>query len=161
MDMKHKGFTLIEVLIVIAVIAVLASIAIVSYRSVRENGLDAKIRSAVKTAGDAAALAEARGKRITGFGPFTAPDGVQTLVPDYLKADYRQGVSSKKAANEEAIFRIYECHDGGKGFVIYAALNNPSTEDVATFNRIRSSCHHNSTQAPDSGSTIYSYAQLF
>ena len=68
---------------------------------------------------------------------------------------------SKKAANEEAIFRIYECHDGGKGFVIYAALNNPSTEDVATFNRIRSSCHHNSTQAPDSGSTIYSYAQLF
>ena len=85
MDMKHKGFTLIEVLIVIAVIAVLASIAIVSYRSVRENGLDAKIRSAVKTAGDAAALAEARGKRITGFGPFNAPDGVQTLVPDYLK----------------------------------------------------------------------------
>ena len=29
MDMKHKGFTLIEILIVIAVIAVLASIAIV------------------------------------------------------------------------------------------------------------------------------------
>ena len=144
MDMKHKGFTLIEVLIVIAVIAVLASIAIVSYRSVRENGLDAKIRSAV-----------------TGFGPFNAPDGVQTLVPDYLKADYRQGVSSKKAANDEAIFRIYECHDGGKGFVIYAALNNPTTEDIATFNRIRSACHHNDSQVPTSGSTVYSYAQLF
>ena len=44
MDMKHKGFTLIEVLIVIAVIAVLASIAIVSYRSVRENGFDLQLK---------------------------------------------------------------------------------------------------------------------
>lgn len=43
MDMKHKGFTLVEVLIVIAVISILASISIISYRSVRDNGLDAKI----------------------------------------------------------------------------------------------------------------------
>lgn len=161
MDMKHKGFTLIEVLIVIAVIAVLASIAIVSYRSVRENGLDAKIRSVVKTVGDAAVLAESRGKQLKSFPMFSAPTGVQSLVPEYLKSDYREGVSSKKAADDEAIFRIFQCQDGGKGFVIYAALNNPTTEDIATFNRIRSACHHNDSQVPTSGSTVYSYAQLF
>lgn len=160
---KHKGFTVVEILIVITVIAILASISIVAYGSMRDRATDAKIRTAVKLAGDAATLKEARtNRRPTGYGAFNVRDGIQSLVPEYLKADYRDGVSSKKAANPEDIFRFYECGSGSnKGFVIYAALSSPTDEDVATFQRIRSSCGHDHTQAPTSGPAVYSYAQLF
>lgn len=157
--MKHKGFTVVEVLIVIVVISVLATISIMSYTAVREDAADSKIRAAVKLAGDAAALRESRtGQRVAGQGGFNVANGINTLVPEYLKSDYKDGVSSKKAANAEAIFRFYNCNNGGNGYVIYASLNSPSTEDVDTFKRLRSECGHGEVQAPEA---VYNYAQLF
>lgn len=161
---KHKGFTIVEVLVVVTVIAILASIGIVAYSSVRDKATDAKIRTAVKLAGDAAVLKEARtGSRVIGYGAFNVSGGIQTLVPEYLKPDYRDGATSKKAADSESVFRFYECSkvSGEKSFVIYAALSSPTDEDKASFNRIRSDCGHGDAQAPTSGATVYSYAQLF
>ena len=160
--MKHKGFTVVELLVVVAAIAILASITIVSYISMRDDGHDTNIRATVKIAGDAIQLAEFQNNsRITGFGYFTQGGGVDTLAPKYLKPDYRENLQSKNAAATSQILRYYNCNDGNGGFVIYASLNNPTPEDITKFNSIRNKCGHGDSQAPTSGSNKYNYAQTF
>lgn len=162
---KHKGFTLVEIVIVIVVIGILAAISIVTYSGMRSNAMDGKIRSVVKTSGDAMALFESQnhGSLKPGQGTFDTANGMDSLVPKYLQTDYRNGLTSNKAANTEAILRWYACNptDGSRGIVVYAALNNPKDQDIANFNKLRSYCQHGETQAPTSGTSIYSYAQLF
>jgi prepilin-type N-terminal cleavage/methylation domain-containing protein len=48
MKLKNKGFTLVELLVVIAVIGILSSIVLVSLRNARGKGQDVKIISSVK-----------------------------------------------------------------------------------------------------------------
>ena len=48
---NHKGFTIIELLVVIVVIGVLASIAIVSYSSIKQRAQDAALRSDLTNVG--------------------------------------------------------------------------------------------------------------
>lgn len=160
---KHKGFTIVEVIIVIVVISILAAIAVVSYSSVRTDAMDAKIKTVVKSAGDAIQLHESRngGKRIMAHGYFNNPNGVDALVPQYLPQDYRSGLKSKHATGENVIFRWYPCNDGGGGFAVYASLNNPTPDNIKHFKEVRDQCHHSTSQAPDTGSTQYNYAQTF
>lgn len=160
--MKHKGFTIVELIVIIVVIAILASITIVGYSWMRGDSLDAKIRSVVKTVGDAIQLHESQNHaRLAVTGYFYTTNGVDSLVPKYLKQGYRDGITSKNSANANQIFRWYNCDDGGNGFVVYASLNNPSSDDIAQFNKLRSACGHGNAQAPNSGSLIYNYAQVF
>lgn len=160
---KHKGFTIVELIVVIVVIAILATIAVASYRFMRGDADDAKIRAVVKTVGDAIQLREARrGSMITGQGMFNVADGVDALAPEYLKADYRSGVKSKHKSNADEVFRWYTCSGGG--FAIYASLNNPTQQDTESFRRIKAACGHNAkselgySAAPGNG---YNYAQQF
>jgi prepilin-type N-terminal cleavage/methylation domain-containing protein len=159
--MKMRGFTIVELLVVIVVIGILAAIVVVSYNGVQQNGMDAKIRSVVKTAGDAIALKEGRGESFTGFGFFTVANGVDSLVPTYLKTGYRDGVKSRNMSNSDQIFKVYRCGDGSGAIAIYASLNNPTDEDIATFNKIRGTtttgCRQTTTQVP----ATYNYAQVF
>ena len=160
--MKHKGFTIVELIVVIAAIAILASIAIVSYAFVVGDSMDAKIKSTVKTAGDALTLYENKnGSRVAAGGYFSNPNGMDTLVPTYLKTGYRDGITSRNATTANGIFRWYNCPDASSGFVIYASLNSPTADDIATFQKIRTSCGHTATQAPDTGNPSYNYAQTF
>jgi prepilin-type N-terminal cleavage/methylation domain-containing protein len=160
--MKHKGFTIVELIVVITAIAILASIAIVSYTFVIGDSMDAKIKSTVKTAGDALTLYENKnGSRVAAMGYFSNPNGMDTLVPTYLKAGYRDGIKSRNATQDNQIFRWYNCPDASSGFVIYASLNNPTADDIATFQKIRTSCGHTATQAPGTGNPSYNYAQTF
>ena len=46
--LKHKGFTIVELLIVIVVIAILASITIVAYNGIQNRAKDAQIRAVAK-----------------------------------------------------------------------------------------------------------------
>lgn len=50
MEGKHKGFTLVELLIVIVVIAILAAISIVSYGSIKNRAYNASVESAANSA---------------------------------------------------------------------------------------------------------------
>ena len=161
--MKHKGFTIVELIVVIAVIAILASIAIVSYSFVIGDSMDAKIKSTVKTAGDALTLYENKnGSRVTGQGQFDADNGMDTLVAaSNLKTGYRDGITSSNSSDANKIFKWYDCANSSGGFVIYASLNNPTADDIATFGKIRTSCGHTATQAPDTGNPSYNYAQTF
>ncbi len=161
-DMKHKGFTVVELLVVIVVVVILAAITIASYSFVRDDAMDTKIKSAVKTVGDAIQLHEAQNTtRITGQGYFSNANSVDTLKPNYLKPDYRDGLSSKNASSSVTVMRYYHCPNITSGFIIYASLSNPSSSDIDTFNTLRSSCGHNASQAPTSGDPIYNYAQVF
>ena len=58
----HRGFTLIEVLVVIVLIGVLAGIAIAQYASFRSRGYDSKVAAAVRgiATGEEAYYAENR-----------------------------------------------------------------------------------------------------
>ena len=160
--MKHKGFTIVELIVVITAIVILASIAIVSYSFVIGDSMDAKIKSTVKTAGDALTLYENKnGSRVTALGYFDNANGMDTLVPTYLKTGYRDGITSTNSTTANNIFRWYDCPDASSGFVIYASLNNPTADDLATFGNIRTSCGHTATQAPDTGNPSYNYAQTF
>lgn len=162
-DMKHKGFTVVELLVVIVVIIILATITIASYAYLRDDAMDTKIKTTVKSAGDAMQLYESRNNgRITGVGYFSNANGVDSLVSDYLKVGYRDGLTSKNSANANQIFRWYNCGSStADGFVVYASLNNPTSEDIDRFTTIRTSCGHTATQAPTSGGVIYNYAQVF
>lgn len=157
---KHKGFTIIEIVVVITVIAILAAISIVSYNGIVDNANDTKIRTVVKTVADALAIYETKeGSRLNGEGKPAVAGGVDTMVPKYLTSDYRRGLKSKKSANSDDILRYYKCGSGSDGrMVVYASLTNPKPEEVNNFNAIRTRCGHGDTQAPTTGSTVYNYA---
>lgn len=158
--MKHKGFTVVELIVVVVVIVILATITVVSYSFVREDAMDTKIKATVKTVGDAIQLHESKtGSRIAGGPFFSDPNGVDSLVPDYLKPGYRDGITSKNASADPVyVFRMWTCNNGTGGFIIYASLNNPTTEDISNFTSLRSSCGHSVDHMP--GAT-YNYAQIF
>lgn len=162
--MKHKGFTIVELLVVIVVTVILASISVVSYVSVREDALDTEIRSTVKTVGDAIALHEAQSEssaRITVQGYPANANSIDTLKPTYLKPDYRDRLKSKRVSSPNNVLRWYNCAAVGGGFIVYASLNNPTSGDTSTFTKLRTECGHNDTQAPTTGANVYNYAQVF
>lgn len=164
--MKHKGFTIIELVIVIVVITILASIVMVSYSFMQEDAADTKMRSVVKNVGDALLLAETQRVAMPNEGFFAgssgSPESVDTvLVPKYLKPGYRDGLKSKNAASDGGIFKWYYCNGGADGFAVYAAINNPTSEETSRVLDIRSRCGQTASQIPTSGSTTYNYAQIF
>ena len=162
---KQKGFTVVELIVIVIVIAILVSITAVSYMFARDDAMDAKIKSTVKTAGDAIALHESKngGTRIATTAYFNnAFTGVDSLVPTYLKPGYRDGLTSKNSPVSDYIFRWYPCNNVDGGFAVYAALNNPTKSDTDQFAKVKSTCGHASV--PDSTSSTfpkYNYAQIF
>lgn len=156
MYMKHKGFTVVELIVVIVVIVILAAIGIVSYSDVTDKGMDAKIRSTVKTLGDAIALKMSQPDTpAVAEGDMTVTNGADTLVPKYLNAGYRSGLTSRNAENASRILRWYSCSDNG--IVVYASLNAPTDEDKSRLAQLKSSCAHSNTQV----TSHFNYAQKF
>lgn len=163
--MKHKGFTIVELVVVIIVIGILVSISIVSYTMVTRDAIDTKIKASVKTVGDAVSLHESQtDKRVYLNGALTNSGGspatgvTTTLIPKYLKTDYADDLSSNKLAVGNSIILAYDCADGSGGFVVYSSLNNPTAEETSRFNSTRTSCGHDSTTALNAG---YNYAKTF
>lgn len=143
--MKHKGFTVVELIVVVVVIVILATITVVSYSFLNDDASDSKIRSTMRTVGDAITLHETKNpSRITGEGALTVANGTDSLVPAYLKSGYRNGIGSV-GSNYAIIWR--SCSATG-GFVVYGILKSPTAEDTATTTSNKTTCAHSGTQVP-------------
>lgn len=160
--MKHKGFTVVELLVVIVAIGILAGITIVTYSHVRDDAMDTKIKAAVKTAGDAMLLYESRtNSKPTAQGHFNNTNGLEAnLMPTYLTPGYRDGITSKNTSHPNHVFKWYNCAETG-GIAVYASLNNPTQEDRDRVTDVVSRCGQSATQVPTSGTPSYNYAQTF
>lgn len=113
---KKKGFTLIELIIVIAIIAILAAVAIPKFGEVRKN---ANVKSDVanaKTIANAATALIAEGKLTL---PTTATDNELTINSSAVDADadkietYLQNVPTPKSVSGQTNFTVKISKDGG------------------------------------------------
>ena len=130
---KQKGFTIVELLVVIVVIAILASISVVSYNGIQQRGRDAARTTAIRSIQKAIEMykgdtnsypqAIANGTPVAD-GSGSALSNISTsLVPTYISSiptDPKAGVSysyvRQDAYGRYAILVNYEtrsiCHLG-------------------------------------------------
>jgi prepilin-type N-terminal cleavage/methylation domain-containing protein len=71
---KNKGFTLIELLVVIAIIGILSSVVLASLNVARGKGADAKVKSQIASARDAAEIYFGTYKSYSGLAGDIASD---------------------------------------------------------------------------------------
>lgn len=161
---KHKGFTIVELIIAIVVIAILAAITTVSYMNSRDHAMDTKIRATVKDVGDALALYESEHDgSLPVEGYLSTAGGTDTLVSEFLKTNYRDGLKSRNTVNSDHIIKWHRCTTSAGGFVVYASLTDPTSEDKSSFSKLRLDCGHDSSlvAGPEGASSVYNYAQQF
>ncbi|MDB5178024.1 MAG: Type secretion system protein [Candidatus Saccharibacteria bacterium] len=104
---KQKGFTIVELLIVIVVIGILAAITIVAYNGIQQRGRDAQRQSDIKTVAkalemyylDEGRFPPAQGSASIGSGWSSTADNSWAnlafyLVPKYISALPRDPIST-------------------------------------------------------------------
>lgn len=85
--MKHSGFTIVELIIVVIVIGILATVTLTSYRSVQQSATLAKVQTDLSAINDGIQIYKAK----KGHYPLNGwvyscqyPDTFQTLVGEYI-----------------------------------------------------------------------------
>jgi prepilin-type N-terminal cleavage/methylation domain-containing protein len=99
----HRGFTLIEVLVVIVLVGVLSGIAIAQYASFRASGYDSKVAAAVRgvATGEEAYYAEKRVYAANVHQLNDLPVGDVTIT-----------ISAGNSGNLNSSFRVVGTHPG-------------------------------------------------
>jgi len=116
--MKEKGFTLVELLVVISVIAILASTVLVNLRGARERAMDARVISSL---GQVRAVAEIIHSRTGSYALLcTASPAISTLgIMDGLGT-----LATDIDANNGAALNPAVCVAAGNDYCVSSILND-------------------------------------
>lgn len=120
---KRKGFTLIEVLIVIAIIGILSSVVLVGLGQFRGRGRDARRISDLRQVQNALELYFSK------FGAYPSASDWAQLSSDLSGA----AIGVTRVPNDPSAGKTYHYCATGSSYVVAAELedpNNPSLQDV-------------------------------
>jgi type IV pilus assembly protein PilE len=114
--MKARGFTLVELMIVIAVLAILAAIAVPSYYRQVEKSRRADAQSALLSAAQTLERCFTRTNTYVGCTlPATSPDGFYTIQSTLEATQYRIGAVPAGAQVGDACGTFTLDHRGNRG----------------------------------------------
>ncbi len=154
----NKGFTVIELLIVIAVIGILATLTYIAYSGIQTKARDTIVKNAAKQLGvELQRFAADTGKtplqtgggwggQGSGFissqytGDPNYPLATETVLNNagYLPAGFTQNLPVNKQYNSSAYtLMLYGC---GAKYVIYFSLEAPTSSDTTNFNNAVTQC---------------------
>lgn len=153
-----KGFTIVELLIVIAIISILTVMTTISYSKIQVGSRDSSVRDAAKRFGLALqSFASDTGKTPlqTGGGwgglgsgfvsdliydPTYYPVSVESVLRNagYIDADFTQNLPPNKQYNSSGYtLMLYAC---GSKYVVYYSLESPTSKDISDFNYVKTQC---------------------
>lgn len=120
---RGKGFTLVELMIVIIVISIIATISIVAYSGVQDNAKNARIMSELDTAASTTLLKLASANslptasELEGSGIFTMNISGDTSTGDFCITAYAEGYRTK-SINQNKVYKDEPCdgHSGGSDY---------------------------------------------
>lgn len=164
----HRGFTIVELLIVIVVIAILAAISIVAYTGIQARARDSQVASAANQIEKAIRLFHVNtgkqphsGSQSTGpiadktcpgstvAAGFAGKGSYSCTLEDLLVADnqlpsrFFDTIPPNKAYGNvsRVTFMFYQCYPAvNNEYALYWYLENPSSEETAAFDALRAKC---------------------
>ena len=168
MNNKHRGFTIVELLIVIVVIAILAAISIVSYTGIQSRANDSKMRSAVvqleksimkwavetNTTSIPGGLGSTTAVSATGCangadgffgsGSYLCTAENHLIAQGVLPVGYSDNLPRNKHYGSvgRTSIMLYRC--SVPQYALFWTLENPTAEDTAGLNATLSACGYGS-----------------
>lgn len=115
-----KGFTLIEILIVIAILGILATVGLTSFQTTQMRGRDAQRKSDLKQLGNAVELYYQDYKRY----PLTLPSAGEEFTDG--KTIYMKIVPGDPSAGEY----LYKVSPTGSKYQLFAYLENSEDKNI-------------------------------
>lgn len=162
-----KGFTIVELLIVIVVISILAAITLVAYNNIQAQARDSTIRTAAESFATAMKQYSVRNETPKGHGYGTSTavtDGVCTggstagwaqpgtyactigdmlLAQGYLPANFFNDLPKNLKYNSHRyVFMLYQCSGGpANRYQLYYSLERPTDKDVSQYMKNTQKCN--------------------
>jgi prepilin-type N-terminal cleavage/methylation domain-containing protein len=156
-SLGKKGFTIVELLVVIAVIGILAALTYIAYSGIQAKARDTIVKNAAKQLGvELQRFAADTGKTPLQTGGGYAgggqgwvsdlatnasyPVATETVLINagYLSAGFTKNLPVNKQYNSSAeTLMLYGC---GAKYVIYYSLEAPTSDDTTNFNSAVTQC---------------------